>query len=82
MLQTLIGREAFTQGVQHYLKKHDGQAATVENFLEAIAESSRTDLESFRAWYRQAGTPRVSVQGQYSANNLSLIHISEPTRPY
>ena len=60
MLQTLIGREAFTQGVQHYLKKHDGQAATVENFLEAIAESSRTDLEPFRAWYRQAGTPRVS----------------------
>ncbi|MEC8544721.1 MAG: DUF3458 domain-containing protein, partial [SAR324 cluster bacterium] len=69
MLQTLIGREAFTQGVQHYLKKHDGQAATVENFLEAIAESSRTDLEPFRAWYRQAGTPRVSVRGQYSANN-------------
>ncbi len=68
MLQTLIGREAFTQGVQHYLKKHDGQAATVENFLEAIAESSRTDLEPFRAWYRQAGTPRVSVRGQYSAN--------------
>ncbi|MEL0044525.1 MAG: aminopeptidase N [Deltaproteobacteria bacterium] len=68
MLQTLIGREAFTQGVQHYLKKHDGQAATVENFLEAIAESSRTDLEPFRAWYRQAGTPRVSVRGQYSEN--------------
>ena len=68
MLQTLIGREAFTQGVQHYLKKHDGQAATVENFLEAIAESAKTDLEPFRAWYRQAGTPRVSVRGQYSAN--------------
>ncbi|MBT91621.1 MAG: aminopeptidase N [Deltaproteobacteria bacterium] len=68
MLQTLIGREAFTQGVQHYLKKHDGQAATVENFLEAIAESSMTDLEPFRAWYRQAGTPKVSVLGQYSAN--------------
>ena len=68
MLQTLIGREVFTQGVQHYLKKHDGQAATVENFLEAIAESAKTDLEPFRAWYRQAGTPRVSVRGEYSAN--------------
>ena len=68
MLQTLIGRGAFTQGVQHYLKKHDGQAATVENFLEAIAESAKTDLEPFRAWYRQAGTPRVSVRGEYSAN--------------
>jgi aminopeptidase N len=68
MLQTLIGREAFTLGLQHYLKKHDGQAATVENFLEAIAESSKTDLDSFRAWYRQAGTPRVCVRGEYSAN--------------
>jgi aminopeptidase N len=68
MLQTLIGREAFTLGLQHYLKKHDGQAATVENFLEAIAESSKTDLNSFRAWYRQAGTPRVCVRGEYSAN--------------
>ncbi|MEC7220380.1 MAG: aminopeptidase N, partial [SAR324 cluster bacterium] len=68
MLQTLIRREAFTQGVQHYLKKHDGQAATVENFLEAIAESSRTDLEPFRAWYSQPGTPKVSVRGQYSEN--------------
>ena len=69
MLQTLIGREAFTLGVQLYLKKHDGQAATVENFLEAIAESSKTDLKPFRAWYSQAGTPRVCVRSEYSAKN-------------
>ena len=81
MLQTLIGREAFTLGVQHYLKKHDGQAATVENFLEAIAESSKTDLDSFRAWYRQAGTPRVCVRGEYSANKEEYELHFEQSKP-
>jgi aminopeptidase N len=74
----MTGPEAFIKGVQHYLKKHDGQAATVENFLEAIAESSKIDLESFRAWYRQAGTPRVRVLGEYFAERQEyMLHFEQ-----
>lgn len=65
MLQTLIGRDAFAKGVQLYLKRHDGCAATVEDFAAAIEESSGKDLSQFRSWYTQAGTPEISVTEFY-----------------
>ena len=68
MLQTLLGRDAFTRGVQHYLKKHDGQAATVEDFLRALAEASDQELTAFSHWYGQAGTPEVVARGEYRAD--------------
>ncbi len=72
MLQTMLGPAEFVQGVQCYLQRHDGQAATVENFLTAMAENSNLDLQQFQLWYRQAGTPQVTVTSAYSAAKQSL----------
>ena len=67
MIQTLIGREAFRQGMEIYFERHDGQAVTCEDFVAAMAAASGFDFTRFMAWYRQAGTPRLKVSGHYDA---------------
>ncbi|TVV72072.1 aminopeptidase N [Sphingomonas solaris] len=59
MLHTLLGAQAFRQGSDLYFERHDGQAATCEQFVQAMEDASGADLAAFRLWYAQAGTPRV-----------------------
>ena len=59
MLHTLLGPEKFRAGTDLYFDRHDGEAATCEDFVAALEDASGADLESFRLWYSQAGTPRV-----------------------
>ncbi|HYV70991.1 MAG TPA: aminopeptidase N [Pseudolabrys sp.] len=67
MVQTMIGREDFRAGMNLYFARHDGQAATVEQFIQCFADSSRRDLTQFMRWYSQAGTPEVTTRGHYDA---------------
>lgn len=67
MYQTLLGREGFRKGMDLYFKRHDGQAVTCEDFLMAMADANGCDLEQFKNWYGQAGTPTVSVVESYNA---------------
>jgi len=67
MLQTLLGRERFTAGHQLYLERHDGQAVTCDDFVQAMQDASGVDLQQFRLWYSQSGTPEVSVTQVYDA---------------
>lgn len=61
MMATLIGPERFRAGTDLYFARHDGEAATCEDFVCAIEEAAGTDLAQFRRWYEQAGTPRVRL---------------------
>ncbi len=61
MLQTLLGVDGFRRGLDLYFERHDGQAATCDQFVAAMADSSGRDLSQFLRWYSQAGTPRVAV---------------------
>ena len=63
MVHTLIGPENFREGLRLYLERHDGEAATVEDFLAAMGETGNRDLKHFLRWYNQAGTPRLDVKG-------------------
>ena len=67
MVQTLIGREKFRAGMDLYFARHDGEAATVEQFIQCFAERSGRDMTQFMRWYAQAGTPEVTVRGRYDA---------------
>ncbi len=73
MLETLIGRETFVKGVRLYLNRHDGQAATCEDFVVALEEAGGIDLTQFRRWYKQAGTPVVQVDCRYDRVNQTFI---------
>ena len=65
MYHTLLGEEAFRRGVQRYLERHDGEAATIEDFLAAMEAASGADLQQFARWYSQAGTPQLAIDDAY-----------------
>src|SRR6266567_7055506 len=65
MVQTLIGRENFRAGMDLYFARHDGEAATVEQFIQCFADASTRDMTQFMRWYSQAGTPEVTVAGRF-----------------
>jgi len=72
MMQTLLGAENFRKGSDLYFQRHDGQAVTCEHFVLAMEEASCKDLSQFRRWYAQAGTPTLSVEENYNAEQQSL----------
>jgi aminopeptidase N len=72
MLKVLIGEDAFARGMDLYFARHDGDAATVEQFLACFAEASGRDLAHFSRWYAQAGTPRVTVSRHYDPASRRL----------
>jgi len=59
MMHTILGPEKFRAGTDLYFERHDGEAATCEDFVRAMEDASGADLSKFRLWYSQAGTPRV-----------------------
>jgi len=65
MIKTLLGPDLFRKGMDLYFERHDGEAATVEQFVQCFADASKTDLSQFMRWYKQAGTPDVVVTGQH-----------------
>ena len=67
MMHTLIGRQAFRKAMDLYFERHDGEAATVEDFVRSMADASGRDLKQFFSWYEQAGTPNVIAEGSHDA---------------
>ena len=61
MIHTLLGAAAFRAGSDLYFDRHDGQAVTCEDFVVAMEDASGVDLQQFRRWYSQAGTPELLV---------------------
>jgi len=61
MMATLMGSERFRKGTDLYFARHDGEAATCEDFVRAMEEGGDIDLTRFRRWYEQAGTPRLKL---------------------
>jgi len=82
MLRTLIGSAAFRRGMDLYFTRHDGEAATVEQFIACFAEVSGRDLGPFMRWYTQAGTPVLTVHPHYDAEAGTLrIDFAQETAP-
>jgi aminopeptidase N len=68
MLRTILGADQFRKGMDLYFARHDGHAATVEDFVLCFEEASKRDLGQFRLWYAQSGTPELQAEGHYDAN--------------
>ncbi|QPQ54275.1 aminopeptidase N [Allosphingosinicella flava] len=61
MMHTMLGGEGFRRGTDLYFERHDGEAATCEDFVKAMEDANGVDLSRFRLWYAQAGTPRITA---------------------
>ena len=69
MLSNLVGPETFRKGSDLYFSRFDGQAVTIEDFVDCMAEVSGQNLEQFMRWYSQAGTPEIDAFGEYDYAN-------------
>ena len=65
MIAEIVGRQGFRKGSDLYFETHDGQAVTIEDFVMAMERANDVDLEQFRRWYSQAGTPHINVVESY-----------------
>jgi aminopeptidase N len=83
MLQTLVGDAGYRAATDLYFERHDGQAATVEDWVKCFEDTSGRDLSQFRLWYRQAGTPVIEARTAYDADartfTLDLTQSLAPT---
>src|SRR3954468_8078333 len=72
MQHTLLGEEKFQAGMKLYFRRHDGQAVTCDDFVQAMHDASGVDLAQFRRWYDVAGTPVLDAAGSYTDGQFSL----------
>lgn len=68
MIHTLLGEEKFQAGMALYFKRHDGSAATCDDFVAAMQDASGVDLTHFKKWYSQSGTPELTIEDQYDGD--------------
>ncbi len=82
MQHTLLGAKRFRRGMDLYFKRHDGQAVTCDDFVQAMQDASGIDLTQFRRWYSQAGTPVLAVRGSYdAAARAYTLDVEQHTAP-
>jgi aminopeptidase N len=81
MMATMVGPERFRKGTDLYFERHDGEAATCEDFVRAIEDGAGIDLAQFRRWYEQAGTPRLklSLADEGGHWSLDIVQTVPPT---
>ncbi len=83
MIHTILGAAGFRKGMDLYFDRHDGQAVTTEDFIAAMETANEIELTQFRCWYKQSGTPEISVTESYDENaqryELELTQITPET---
>ncbi|WP_373050730.1 aminopeptidase N [Thalassovita aquimarina] len=72
MLKTLVGDDSYAKALDLYFERHDGDAATIEDWLQVFEDATGRDLSQFKRWYEQAGTPRLSVSDTFEDGTYTL----------
>ena len=82
MIRTILGPELFRKGMDLYFERHDGDAATIEDFIKVFEDASGEDLSQFALWYDQAGTPNLAITYDYDqATKTFEIEIEQSLKP-
>ncbi|WP_027229930.1 aminopeptidase N [Phyllobacterium sp. UNC302MFCol5.2] len=82
MIRTILGPDLFRKGMDLYFERHDGDAATIEDFIKVFEDASGEDLSQFGLWYDQAGTPNLAVTYDYDqATKTFEIEIEQSLKP-
>ncbi len=80
MMHSILGEDGFQKGMRLYVERHDGEAATCDDFVAAMEDANDADLGQFTLWYSQAGTPEVTVEGRYEDGAYALT-LEQRLRP-
>lgn len=82
MIRTILGPDPFRAGMDLYFERHDGEAATIEDFLKVFEDASGRDLSQFALWYHQAGTPNLTVSSTHNpATREFTLEIEQSVPP-
>ena len=81
MMHTLLGAERFRRGMDLYFSRHDGQAVTCDDFVAAMSDASGVDLEQFKCWYSQAGTPVMHVAESWDGMGEYTVTVEQSCGP-
>jgi aminopeptidase N len=82
MFHTVLGEEKFRKGTDLYFERHDGEAATCDDFVKALEDGSGVDLTPFKIWYSQAGTPKVFARLEHdAAAQTATLHLRQQEDP-
>jgi aminopeptidase N len=82
MQHSLLGEEKFQAGMRLYFKRHDGQAVTCDDFVQAMQDASGIDLSQFKLWYDVAGTPVLDCRGAYENGSFTLTVKQSMSPPF
>ena len=72
MLKLLVGDDAYAKALDMYFDRHDGQACTIEDWLQVFEDATGRDLSQFKRWYSQSGTPRLAVSEKFENGTYTL----------
>ena len=61
MIFNYLGEKKYRQGMDTYFTLYDSQAVTCEDFLKSLSLGSKENLDIFKKWYSQSGTPKVDI---------------------
>lgn len=82
MIETIVGANGFRKGMDLYFKRHDGEAATVEDFISSMADANKVDLTQFAKWYSQSGTPELVCKYHFdAASKIGTLEVEQITPP-
>jgi aminopeptidase N len=82
MQYNLLGPEGYRKATDLYFERFDGQAVTTDDFVQCMADAGERDLEQFKRWYSQAGTPELKVSGSYDADcNSYQLQVEQSCPP-
>ena len=85
MLKTLVGDADYAKALNLYFSRHDGEAATIEDWLKVFEDTTGRDLAQFKRWYTEAGTPRLTVTDDWAPQasggtyTLNIAQTNPPT---
>ena len=82
MLNRMVGPDQYRAALDLYFSRHDGQACTIEDWLQVFEDVTGRDLNQFKLWYSQSGTPRVAVSDSFVDGTYTLtFRQSNPATP-
>jgi aminopeptidase N len=80
MLKTVVGDAGYRRALDLYFDRHDGDAATIEDWLKVFEDATGRDLSQFKLWYSEAGTPHLKVTEDW-ADGVYTLTFTQENRP-
>ncbi|MFV0293946.1 MAG: aminopeptidase N [Paracoccus sp. (in: a-proteobacteria)] len=82
MLKQLVGDDGYARALDLYFTRHDGDAATIEDWLKVFEDATGRNLTQFRRWYSDAGTPVLTMTETWDDKAGRLVlHFEQHTLP-